>query len=383
MALSDLLLCSRTTHPFDPFESSFDPDPSEKPRRQQRTKKKKRGVEKGQQDKSALRKKMGWKKEHDSATCSPAYRDAIRANADRHLRRLFNIRSLALRFASPLGVAFVASKIPLPPPRNKSKEDYQLFESIKARDFHWEYPWLEDFELVEQWQDERVYTLSDTWLMTMDDNDDTGDKTWACRRRNDLETAMNVSLYNAMQKNTKPNPLRSFEDTFPGKLKACLEHTSTCFCFVDAPFTTQEEIRARRRREGAPRERKYFIDKTHLKQLHKEIKWLVDFRKDMNEELKHRKVAQDLNKNRWGHQIRKGGKVSLMKSSGLGSPLRETLVADYTEFSYDSWESWGSAVRPNRVVLVPQQEIHNPKVWNNTGRHESRRRSQDDSKVHW
>lgn len=383
MAMWDLFLSGSIVGPFDPF----DPDPPEQPHRQQRTKKKKRGVKKRQRAKSCARKKMGWKTEHDTTTCSPVYRDAIRVNADRHLRRLFTVRSSALRYASPQGVAFVASRIPLPMPKNKLKEKDQLFEPVRARDFHWEYPWLKDFELVERWKDERAYILNDTWLMTMEDGDDKQDRktrsTWGCRRRNDLETAMKVSLYNAMQNNTKPNPLTPFEDTFPGKLSSFLEHISTWFCFVDTPFTIREETCTKRGPSTAREEWKYFIDETHLKQLHKEIKWLVTFRKDMNDELKHRREAQELDKNRWGHQIRNGGRVSLMKTSGLGSPLREAWDSNYNEFSYDSWESWDSAVKPNRVVLVPQQEIHNPKFWNNTGRHESRRSSQEDSRVRW
>ncbi|TWU77660.1 hypothetical protein ED733_008163 [Metarhizium rileyi] len=296
---------------------------------------------------------MGWGEQHNTAKCSILYRDAVRAMIDRRLSRLYALRDSALKCASPQGVAFVASQTPLPAPRRLCKEENQLFELRAERDSSWESPWLSDLQLVQTWRDEQTYTLYNTWFATAVGNDYKTRLLSACQRGVELATDMDISLRSEHQA-TRPDALNPFERTFPAKMEAFLEHLSKGCCSAKADRNKSVII------HDAPLvvlfANEHFIDEAHLKQLQKEIDRLTHYRSRMLAEVKCRREAQMLNKNRWGHRSRRGGKVSLMKSLGLGSPLREMDNSNCKEFPIDTWEWWDRASTPSGIVLVPQSD---------------------------
>ncbi|OAQ66269.1 hypothetical protein VFPPC_07840 [Pochonia chlamydosporia 170] len=272
--------------------------------------------------------------------------------AEQRLERLLSLRNSAIRYSSPEGVALAATQIRLPPSPSRPKAHEG--QTVKLDKEH-KFPWLEDLELIKQWEDERPYMLHDTWFAMLGDGNDQSDLADAlptCSEGTALATSMYGMMEKSLQKDVVPNFLAPFQDTFCGKLEALVEHFDEGCCKANLdPDTT-----LRHSHRGILLSSGHIIDEAHLQQLMNEMKRLKRYCRRMTDEVNRRRDAQKLSKNRWGNRVRRGGKVSVMKSKGLGSLLRESCDLDLDELPADSWESWAPTDKPSRVVLVQPEQ---------------------------
>ncbi|KAG8405139.1 hypothetical protein J3458_021819 [Metarhizium acridum] len=248
-------------------------------------------------------------------------RDAL----NKYIDWLLNIRDDALLYASPRGVACAASYIDLPPPHGLSEEENQLSESFDEWEWSWGSPWLKDLRLVRQWQDEQTYTFHNTWFANVDHDHDTQ---YACPHGTDLATALDTALEAALRRTTGVD-----SNTFPATLEALLDHLRKGCCVLHEDGTKSETIHDSP--GGAFLATRHLVNEWHMEQLQKEIIRHGKWQSRTREQAKGRK-AQMPNQERWSNESRKGGIVNLMKSRGLGSPLREVCDSDYQQIPVDS-----------------------------------------------
>ncbi|KID97152.1 phosphatase family protein, partial [Metarhizium majus ARSEF 297] len=267
---------------------------------------------------------MSWGKRHDTAQCSRTHRKIIEEALQKYFDWLLEIRDDALRYASPRGVACAASYIELPPPHQLPEEKDQLSESFDERKSSWESPWLKDLRLVRQWQDEQTYTLYNTWFANTDHDHDTQD---ACQHGTDLATALDMALEAALHRTTGVD-----SSTFPATLRALLEHLSKGCRVLHGGGTKSGDNTG-----GAFfATTRHLIHEWHIEQLQREIIRHGNCLSRTREVAKGRKKAQARNQERWSNKYPESGRVTLMKSHGLGSPLREVCDSDYQESPVDS-----------------------------------------------
>jgi hypothetical protein len=162
---------------------------------------------------------------------------------------------------------------------------------------------------------------------------------------------MHTLLHDAPHEEDDPDLLTPFDDTFVGKLEAFLLHLDEGCCKPDTETATKEGLR--NGFEGLLLANEHCIGEAHMQKLQEEIDKLERYHKRMMAELRSWGEALRLNKRRWGRCC---PKAKLMKSEGLGSPLREICDPASITVSFDSWDDWQPPVQRRRVVLVPQPE---------------------------
>ncbi|KHN97281.1 phosphatase family protein [Metarhizium album ARSEF 1941] len=290
---------------------------------------------------------MTWGNQHSTSKCSVLHRNAIRCVTERCLDLLYCLRDLALQYASPDGVAYVAGQTQLPPPDGQEQD--QLSEPCEERGYSSRSPWLEDLRLDRQWQDEQTYALCNTWFASIDRHQEARASLSACKRGEALAAALDVALDDALHRTTDAYLLAPFDDSFAGKLAAVLQHLSHGCCCVGNRGGSAESKALRSSPEGAVLATRHFIEASHLQQLQREIESLAQYLLRMLAEAKARREAQMLKQSRWVNRQCTGGRAGLMKSSGLGSPLREVCDSDH------DWRRHRAGV-PSRVVLVARSE---------------------------
>jgi hypothetical protein len=168
---------------------------------------------------------------------------------------------------------------------------------------------------------------------------------------------MNISYYEARMKEDGPHLPPLFAQTFAGRMESLLMHLAYgCRRCIERNATTETTLN--NCLEDPITATEYLIDEVHLRQLQREIDVLVNRQAQLIVEIKMRREAQGMNKRRWLPALC-DRRTFIMKSRGLGSPLRETWNLDCEEEApSDPWEHWNSVLPPTRPMLVPQSDTN-------------------------
>ncbi|KAK2601606.1 hypothetical protein QQS21_004841 [Conoideocrella luteorostrata] len=275
-----------------------------------------------------------------TAKYSLAYRQMVLNRLYERYLKLERLRGRAMQFTtSPKTIFWVACDIELPEP--SELEEKELEDEVTREDF----PWLNELPYDFSFGIERD-------LQPLPEGNSGSDGWPRCETRVRLELDLNrcwVSLLSRSSQLGQPLP---WTDTFPDKFEAFLDHLGKDCCVGVRDPSQGDAV-------GGPDDRPYTADGRrdmvtymHLSQLGKDVEIASEAVDMMAAAIRRVLRATSCRKSRRSRFGRPNARASLLKSAGLGSLLVESSSSGDAEFTYDSWESWGSAARPTRSVLV-------------------------------
>lgn len=282
------------------------------------------------------------------------HRKIVFNNLRYRYRRLLRLRIRALHHSTREVVLLAACRISLPDPPATEEED--LADSSE-RD---KLPWLNrpPAHIGDSDRPRPVSVMktqeSKKESIRNDHNDVPSGAARFYERRTAMEIALNEQLMRLAQ---VPQMAHSsaWKGAFPGMLEDFIDHLdSHCCPPAAAPSPKRILDGPSRRADIADSERhENCVRPLHFDGLQDDIDdtWFL------MTELRARIDGEgSCGWSRWMRHRVPGARASIMKSSGLGSPLVESCTPDEETLACESsWETWGMTMRPSRRVLVGEK----------------------------